>query len=122
MSDTEKFKLPDRPPDLDRLDEGVNDGQGRIEYDELGNAVWVPYRGVSGQEALKRLLNDDTLAVTDDASKGTISRIQENRAGLRKGYDPYDSGLLLKKTRKKKKNLRALSEWIVKQKKDDSVE
>jgi len=122
MSDTEKFKLPDKPPELDRLDEGANDGQGRIEYDELGNAVWVPYRGVSGQEALKRLLNDDTLAITDDNSKGTIRRIQENRAGLGKGYDPYDSGLLLKKTRKKKKNLRALSEWIVKQKKDDSEE
>jgi len=119
MSDTSKFKLPDKPPDLDRLDEGANDGQGRIEYDELGNAVWVPYRGVSGQEALKRLLNDETLAVTEDNSKGTIRRIQENRAGVGKGYDPYDSGLLLKKTRKKKKDLRALSKWIVKQKKHD---
>lgn len=118
MSDTEKFKLPDKPPDLDRLDEGVNDGLGRIEYDELGNAVWVPYRGVSGQEALRRLLNDDTLAVTEDNAKGTIRRIQENQAGLRKGYDPYDSGLLLKKTRKKKKDLRALSKWIVKKKHD----
>lgn len=120
MPDTGKFKLFDRTEETNRLDEGTHDEAGRIEYDELGNAVWVPYKGVSGKEALKRLLNDDTLAITEDQSKGTVRRIQENRGGLGKGYDPYDSGLLLKKKWKKKKDLRALSKWIVQKKKHDS--
>ena len=31
---------------------------------------------------------------------------------MKKGYDPYDSGLLVKKEWKKKKDLRKLSQWI----------
>ena len=31
---------------------------------------------------------------------------------MKKGYDPYDSGLLVKKEWKKKKDLRKLSAWI----------
>lgn len=112
-----RFKLFDNPEQMNRLDDDKSDGQGRTEYDELGNAVWVPYKGLSGKETLARLLNDDTLAVTEDESKGTVRRIQENRGGLGKGYDPYDSGMLLKKKWKKKKNLRELSKWIVQNKK-----
>ena len=112
-----KFRLFDNPEQLNRLDEGTHDGQGRTEYDELGNAVWVPYKGLSGKEALARLLNEDSFAITEDESKGTVRRIRENRGGLGKGYDPYDSGLLLKKKWKKKKNLRELSKWIVQNKK-----
>jgi len=37
---------------------------------------------------------------------------QPNQLGLRKGYDPYDSGALVKKEWKKKKDLRKLSDWI----------
>ena len=113
-----RFKLFDNPEQLNKLDDDrVHDGQGRTEYDELGNAVWVPYKGLSGKEAMKRLLNDDKLAITADESKGTVKRIEENRGGLGKGYDPYDSGLLTKKQWKKKKDLRALSKWIGQKKK-----
>jgi hypothetical protein len=39
--------------------------------------------------------------------------------GVKKGYDPYDSGQLVKKDWKKKKDLRRLSDWIKTQKPRD---
>lgn len=74
-------------------------------------------RGLGGKETLRRLLDDDTLGFSEDDAKGTARRIQPNPAGLRKGYDPYDSGMLLKKQWKKKKDLHALSKWIEQKKK-----
>ena len=38
--------------------------------------------------------------------------MQQNPSGVKRGYDPYDSGLLNKKQYKKKKDLRKLSDWI----------
>ncbi len=119
MSDTSKFKTAERMAELHKLEEAERQGHGRIEYDELGNAVWVPYGGLGSEETLKRLLNDETLALSADDSKGTVRRVQPNAGGLRKGYDPYDSGMLLKKQWKKKKDLRALSKWIEQKKKHD---
>ena len=63
-------------------------------------------------EWLRRLLDDPTLAFSNDYNQGTERRIQENQLGLKKGYDPYDSGNLVKKEWKKKKDLRKLSAWI----------
>jgi hypothetical protein len=119
MSDTSKFKTAERMAEFHKLEEAERQGHGRIEYDELGNAVWVPYGGLGSEETLKRLLNDETLALSQDDSKGTVRRVQPNAGGLRKGYDPYDSGMLLKKQWKKKKDLRALSKWIEQKKKLD---
>jgi hypothetical protein len=87
-------------------------GHGRIEFDELGNAIWVPFTGNTSDEVMRRLLDDPTLAFSSDYSQGTQKRIQQNQAGVKKGYDPYDSGLLVKKEWKKKKDLRKLSQWI----------
>ena len=117
MSDTGKFKTADRLAELNKLEGSQRQGRGRTEYDELGNAVWVPHSGLGSKETLKLLLNDDTLALTENDSKGTTKRIQQNAGGLKKGYDPYDSGMLVKKQWKKKKDLRALSKWIVQKKK-----
>ena len=50
---------------------------------------------------------------------GTQKRIQQNQLGLKKGYDPYDSGQLVKKEWKKKKDLRKLSDWIKSRKPKD---
>ncbi len=95
-------------------------GHGRIEFDELGNAVWVPASGTTSDEVMRRLLDDPTLAFSSDYSPGTDKRIQQNQVGVKKGYDPYDSGLLVKKEWKKKKDLRRLSTWIKSRKpKDD---
>lgn len=119
MTDTAKFKTAERLAELHKLEEAQREGLGKIEYDELGNAVWVPYGGLGSEETLRRLLNDETLALTQDDTKGTTARITQNAAGLKKGYDPYDSGLLVKKEWKKKKDLRALSKWIEQKKKSD---
>jgi hypothetical protein len=76
----------------------------------------APRRGLDGQEMLRRLLDDDSLGFAEEDAKVTARRIQPDPRGLEKGYDPYD-GVLVKKHRKKKKDLRALSRWIEQKKK-----
>lgn len=112
MSITGRFHFAGTPAERQGLDETQAVGQGRVEFDELGNAVWVPMGGLGSEEVLARLLNDVTLSLSQDDKPGTVHRVQPNPAGLRKGYDPYDSGLLVKKRWKPKKDLRALSAWI----------
>jgi len=105
-------KIGDNIKDMARYAEQQRLGHGRIEFDELGNAVWVPASGDAGNEVMRRLLDDPTLAFSSDYQPGTQKRIQQNHVGIKKGYDPYDSGLLTKKQWKKKKDLRKLSAWI----------
>lgn len=87
-------------------------GRGRIEFDELGNAIWVPSTTALSGDVMLRLLEDPTLAISEDYSRGTTQLARQNPAGLKKGYDPYDSGVLAKKQFKKTKDLRKLSSWI----------
>lgn len=105
-------KIGDSVKEMAHFAEEQRLGRGRIEFDELGNAVWVPAGGDASGEVMRRLLDDPTLAFSEDYSVGTAKRIQQNQLGLKKGYDPYDSGQLVKKQWKKKKDLRKLSEWI----------
>jgi hypothetical protein len=85
-------------------------GHGRIEFDELGNAIWVPASNTTGDEVMRRLLDDPTLAFSNDYSTGTQSASSRTSSDSEKGYDPYDSGQLVKKEWKKKKDLRKLSD------------
>lgn len=117
MGDTGKFKPAEKLEELHKLEEAERQGYGRVEYDELGNAVWVPYGGLGSEQVLRKLLDDDSLAISQDDARGTVQRVQPNPSGLKKGYDPYDSGMLVKKEWKKKKDLRALSKWIEQKKK-----
>lgn len=112
MSNTGRFHAAGSPAEQQDLDETQAVGHGRVEFDELGNAVWVPMGGLGSEEILARLLNDQTLSLSHDERPGSVQRVQPNPAGLGKGYDPYDSGLLVKKQWKPKKDLRALSKWI----------
>ena len=113
MGDREKpKKISDDVRDMAHFVQQQQLGHGRIEFDELGNAIWVPHGGATGDEVMRRLLDDPSLAFTDDYSRGTEQRVQQNPQGLKKGYDPYDSGQLVKKEWKKKKDLRRLSQWI----------
>jgi hypothetical protein len=105
-------KISDDLKEMSHYAEEQRLGHGRIEFDELGNALWVPYSGASGNDVMRRLLDDPTLAFSSDYTHGTQKRIQQNQHGVKKGYDPYDSGLLVKKEWKKKKDLRKLSDWI----------
>ena len=112
--------------DLDRyisreeMDSLQSDGKGRIEYDALGNAVFVPFVKVMGRTDMEALLRDRSLALTvDEVARGTRG-VPANPQGLRRGYDPYESGLLNKQEYKPRKDLRALSQWIQQKKQADS--
>ena len=113
MSDKGKSrKIGDTAKEMSHYAEEQRLGHGRIEFDELGNAVWVPANADASGEVMRRLLDDPTLAFSTDYQQGSQKRIQQNQVGVKKGYDPYDSGLLVKKEWKKKKDLRKLSDWI----------
>ena len=113
MSETGKFrKISTDVREMTHYAEEQRLGHGRIEFDELGNAIWVPNKGASGSDVMRLLLDDPNLTFSNDYGQGTEKRIQQNQLGVKKGYDPYDSGLLVKKEWKKKKDLRKLSSWI----------
>ena len=113
MGDNDKSrKISGDAKEMSHYAEEQRLGHGRIEFDELGNAIWVPFSGNSSDEVMRRLLDDPTLAFSNEYSQGTQKRIEKNQQGVKKGYDPYDSGLLVKKEWKKKKDLRKLSDWI----------
>ena len=117
--DDKSRKLSDDAKEMSHYAEQQRLGHGRIEFDELGNAIWVPFTGTTGDDVMRRLLDDSTLALSNDYSKGTQKRIEKNQLGVKKGYDPYDSGLLVKKEWKKKTDLRKLSTWIKSRKPKD---
>jgi hypothetical protein len=120
MGEYDKFKkISSDAKELSHYSEEQRLGHGRIEFDELGNAVWVPNQGATGDDVMRLLLNDPNLAFSNEYSEGTQRRIQPNQQGVKKGYDPYDSGLLVKKEWKKKKDLRKLSSWIKSRKPKD---
>jgi hypothetical protein len=113
MGDEDKFrKISTDAKEMSHFAEEQRLGHGRVEFDELGNAIWVPFKGASGEDVMRRLLDDPSLAFSNEYSQGTQKRIEKNQLGVKKGYDPYDSGLLVKKEWKKKKDLRKLSDWI----------
>ncbi|MGB5132591.1 MAG: hypothetical protein WBO00_08250 [Steroidobacteraceae bacterium] len=111
MGDEKYKKISTDSREMTRYAEEQRLGHGKIEFDELGNAVWVPSSTAMSGDVMMRLLDEPTLAIAEDSAQGT-QRVKKNPAGLKKGYDPYDSGLLAKKQFRKKKDLRKLSDWI----------
>jgi hypothetical protein len=90
---------------------------GRIEYDELGNPVWRPFTAVKSAQTLNRMLKTDKLSIEESGSRG----IKKVRA--EDGYNPYGSGLVKHDgQRPRKKDLRALSEWVKLKKRLESGE
>jgi hypothetical protein len=90
---------------------------GHIAFDDRGNAVYewnsdtLAQDGEQGERARNKALQHHGLSLVDD-EPAKDAPIQQNPKGLRVGYNPYESGLLAKKERKKKTDLRELSKWV----------
>lgn len=90
---------------------------GRIAFDERGNAVyaWNDDRlaedGEEGERARSKALDHPGLSMVEE-EQARETPIQNNSKGLRLGYNPYESGLLPRKTARKKRDLRQLSKWL----------
>jgi hypothetical protein len=105
-------RIPTDLRDMTHYAEEQRLGRGKIEFDDLGNAIWVPTATAVSGDVMMRLLDDPTLAISEDYSQNSSRVVKKNPSGIKKGYDPYDSGLLAKKQFKKTKDLRKLSTWI----------
>ena len=90
---------------------------GHLAMDDRGNVTWewkddgdLLADDTLGSAERLRALSDPNLQIKDD--EDPMSPIKSNPKGLKKGYNPYDSGVLGKQSWKKNKNLRELSKWV----------
>ena len=100
MVDTVKILRPEFASEADNP-------TGRVAHDERGNAVWKWSRDL---EVLPFQFDASTLTVADDAPS-PVGNVTVNKVAVKSGYNPYESGLILKK-RAKKRDLKELSRWI----------
>jgi hypothetical protein len=107
--DTIKIRKPDIAAVLD-------DPSGRVSRDERGNAVW---EWSTRHEDLPVHLEVPSLALEDDAISA-LGNAKVNKVATKSGYNPYESGLILKKGRPKKRSLKELSRWIEARKRLDA--
>lgn len=90
---------------------------GQIAFDDRGNAVYawndelLSEDSEDAERARRNALYHPGLSVVEDEPRSDAP-VQLNPKGLRLGYNPYESGLLAKKERKKKRDLRELSKWV----------
>lgn len=95
---------------------------GTIKFDVHGNAVleWNDARlnedSPTGERLRGKALSHEGLTIVDDDVPANAP-IKPNPKGLRIGYNPYESGMLAKKERKKKVDLEQLSKVIELQRK-----
>jgi hypothetical protein len=101
---------PDAAPETDRSE------PGRFGLDERGNVTWqwaddanLQADGTLGVAERLRALDPGLDVVEEKPAPGPVP---VNPKGLKTGYNPYDSGALVKDSWKKKKDLRQLSKWI----------
>lgn len=116
--------MPEKPPrrlpgeweDESEGDDRPHSGAGRLAEDDRGNVTWqwaddesLLADDTAGATERLRALVDPNLDIVDaePAPHGI-----ENPRGLKTGYDPYESGALVKTGKRKKANLRELSKWI----------
>lgn len=111
MTEKPRGKAPQAP---------AKDGDaGRLDLDDRGNVTWqwnedepdLVADDTLGAAERVRALVDPRLQVKDD-DDDPLSPVQSNPKGLKRGYNPYNSGALGKQSWKKKKNLKELSKWI----------
>ena len=120
--DLKKLGLRLRPCKVGR--DAPAEAPGTITHDERGNAQfeWQGERlnedTELGDKLRKRALTHHGLSIVEDEPPANAP-IRQNPKGLRVGYNPYESGMLTKKERKPKRDLRELSKWIETKKKLD---
>jgi hypothetical protein len=95
---------------------GRKEQPGKIKFDERGNAIYAWSAGLAaddedGEQARRHALDHPGLSMMEEEPVPTAP-IRNNPGGLRLGYNPYESGLLVKKEWKKKRDLRELSKWL----------
>lgn len=106
-------KRTGKPPGLD---DPVSD-PGRLGIDDRGNVTWewadspelLADDEIGASQRVRALL-DPSLEISEEEEPA--SPLKGNPKGLKKGYNPYDSGVLLKQRWRRSKNLRELSKWI----------
>jgi hypothetical protein len=90
---------------------------GEVAFDDRGNAVyqWKNRHLTGDNEQAEQLryeaLKYEGLTLVEDEPPPE-GMIRANPKGARLGYNPYESGMLQKKTEKRKTDLRELSRWI----------
>ncbi|AMN45810.1 hypothetical protein ACG33_01545 [Steroidobacter denitrificans] len=90
---------------------------GKSGPDERGNAKYrwqgqnLLQDGLEDEYLRYLALHDSRLALIEEPPADGAP-IRCNPAGLRVGYDPYESGLLTRRPRRKKTDLRELSRWV----------
>lgn len=90
---------------------------GDIAFDDRGNAIYqwkrsaLEHDSEEAERLREQALEHPGLAIVDEEPRPEAT-IQANPKGLRVGYNPYESGMLDKKGRKTKTDLRELSRWI----------
>ncbi len=104
MVDTIRMKRPAFPPSDDET-------SGRVKRDDRGNAIWE----WKDEETINQRLYHPGLEIAPEEPMGPAGPVaRPNREGAKSGYDPYGSGMIDKdaKPKPRKRDLRALSEWI----------
>jgi hypothetical protein len=123
MTEKPPRRLPGEWVDDNEGGDSPQTGAGRLAEDDRGNVTWqwaneevLQADDTAGAIARLRALVDPSLDIVDE---DPVPHGIENPAGLKKGYDPYESGALVKTGRQKKKktDLRKLSQWIEKKRK-----
>jgi hypothetical protein len=99
--DTVKIARPDFASEADNP-------TGHVAHDERGNAVWKWSQDLA---VLPFQFEAPQLSVAEDAPS-PVGNVAINNVAVKKGYNPYESGLILKKGRAKKRDLKELSRWI----------
>lgn len=102
------------PPDAD----GDGGAPGQLGVDDRGNVTWqwrddgeLLADDAAGRFQRVRALVDPAMKVVDEDDRSRRSK-QPEAMGSGAGHDPYGSGPAVRRSARRKKDLRKFSEWI----------